>query len=50
MNKTQESRLTELEQGFSKYGLELFIRYYGNKALQELKCLRIAKQLEEENE
>lgn len=50
MDSEKETRLKELEAGYSKYGMELFIRYYGNKALKELKCLKIAKQMEKKYE
>lgn len=50
MREEREARLNELEQAFSKYGLERFIHYYGNKAFEELKCLRIAKQMEKKDE
>ncbi len=46
MDKEKEKRLEELEHGYAKYGPQLFVRYYGNKAFIELKCLRIARQME----
>ena len=50
MDKEKESRLKELEAGYSKYGMELFIRYYGYKTFKELKILRIMKKMEIKHE